>query len=87
MLRKLIPWNRILVPVIELNVVHICSTDVAPAILPQGTSHFFIVTKISFTQTIKRYTCILCKHRLLNLVELGAMDKKEVNQALKEAKL
>ena len=35
------PWNRILVPVIQLNVVHICSTDVAPAILPQGTSYFF----------------------------------------------
>ncbi|XP_078336937.1 uncharacterized protein LOC111134867 [Crassostrea virginica] len=33
---KLIPWNRILVPVIQLNVVHICSTGVAPAILPQG---------------------------------------------------
>nr|XP_022311408.1 uncharacterized protein LOC111116711 [Crassostrea virginica] len=46
---KLIPWNRILLPVIQLNVVHICSTDVAPAFLPQGTSHFFIVTKISFT--------------------------------------
>ena len=64
---KLIPWNRIFVPVIQLNVVHICSTDVAPAILPKGTSHFFIVTKILFTQTIKRYTCIFCKPRLLCL--------------------
>ena len=48
------------------------------------------VSCLSKTKTVKQLPGDRDKsnvHRLLNLVELGAMDKKEVNQALKEAKL